>query len=46
MKRALLACVFGIATFWYLAFSLEAFEKKEDESEVHGGGDSGKLLFS
>ena len=32
MKRTLLACVFGITTFWYLTVSIEALEKKEDES--------------
>lgn len=32
MKRTLLSCVFGITTFWYLTGSVEAFEKKEDES--------------
>ncbi|MDN3515096.1 MAG: tetratricopeptide repeat protein [Candidatus Brocadia sp.] len=32
MKSALLACVFGITIFWCLTFSIEALEKKEDES--------------
>ncbi|MCF6154861.1 MAG: tetratricopeptide repeat protein [Candidatus Brocadia sp.] len=32
MKRTLLACIFGITTFWHLVVSLEAFEKEEDES--------------
>ncbi len=32
MKRTLLACVFGITAFLYLTVSLEALEKKEDES--------------